>query len=110
MDPGDFTNTGIAKRSFTFRACVKYSTDIGCNRFQIFSDGPLAGHLVDEGVLKITVERALFLQIHSGRTFVAYKVNPILGHDGTQSVLVVDIRADNSPGQMLWHGWMECWW
>lgn len=101
MDPSDFNHAGILNGSITFRATVKSSTEIGWYRFHVLVDGPTAKDHVDEGVLKIAVDRALFLRLQPGRSFVAYKVAPILGHDGLQQVLVIDLRPAGAQGQIL---------
>lgn len=101
MDPSDFNHAGIPNGSITFRATVKSSTEIGWYRFHVLVDGPTAKDYVDEGVLKIAVDRALFLRLQPGRSFVAYKVTPILGHDGLQQVLVMDLRPEGAQGQIL---------
>eukprot|EP00434_Breviolum_minutum_P019754 symbB.v1.2.017430.t1/scaffold1360.1/size203234/1 len=73
-----------------------------CWVVQMLTDGPMASHLITNGQMKLSVERAIFLNLQPGRTFVAYKVFPSLGCDDLMNgKFFVDLGCDSSFGQIL---------
>ena len=101
MDPNDF-RPGVVISPISFRALITSSTGPGCFEVQLLTDGPMASHLITNGQMKLSVERAIFLNLQPGRTFVAYKVIPSLGYDEmTNGKFFIDLGCDSSSGQIL---------
>ncbi len=100
MDPKDLLR--LDRPIVSFRARIMSSTGLGRFHFRILNDGPSDSHLVTDGELKLTLERALFLQIKPGKHFVAHRVCPDLGHDSfLHEIVVVDLRPNHAEGQIL---------